>query len=287
MRTFAILLLTCLTLVMAGTGLTKPLYSVPKSMWPESFGNHRAILEISEATDIVGLDLVWRRHDPGTSKKRFLIVSAATGDTISNIYRLEVNHERCRILLGPVINPGTYYFYYMPYEVQKNYGNYGKDYLKPEDAPSLEWKNKNQVGTGSKVTSFPQVKVTGIQSRSAFDSFYPMEVIPTVPEKKAFLTRFKSDFLIFPEDRAFPIRMKDEIPLKWVEKGPSGKFSGEAFKNEYYAFQIGVFAVKKELENVKVEFSPLAGPNFKIPPSALTCFNTGGIGPYGQQALIL
>lgn len=282
MRTFAILLLTCLTLVMAGTGLTKPLYSVPKSMWPESFGNHRAILEISEATDIVGLDLVWRRHDPGTSKKRFLIVSAATGDTISNIYRLEVNHERCRILLGPVINPGTYYFYYMPYEVQKNYGNYGKDYLKPEDAPSLEWKNKNQVGTGSKVTSFPQVKVTGIQSRSAFDSFYPMEVIPTVPEKKAFLTRFKSDFLIFPEDRAFPIRMKDEIPLKWVEKGPSGKFSGEAFKNEYYAFQIGVFAVKKELENVKVEFSPLAGPNFKIPPSALTCFNTGGIGPYGQ-----
>jgi len=251
-------------------------------MWLESFGNHRAILEISEASDIIGLDLVWRRHDPKTGKKRFLIISAATGDTISNIYRLEVNNERCRIVFGPVKIPGTYYFYYMPYEVQKDYGNYGKDYLKPENAPSREWQNKNQVGTGSKLTSFPQVKVIGIQSRSAFDSFYPMEVIPIVPEKKAFLTRFKSDYLLFPEDRAFPIRMKDEIPLKWVEKGPSGEFSAEAFKNEYYAFQIGVYASKKELKDVKVEFSSLAGPNFRIPASALTCFNTGGIGPYGQ-----
>lgn len=282
MRAIYFLLFMFLTFVCLGNSPIKPVYSVPKSMWPESFGNHRAVLEISGATDIVGMDLVWRRHGPGTAKKRFLIVSAETGDTIPNIYRLEVNNERCRILFGPVIKPGTYYFYYMPYEVQKNYGNYSKDYLKPEDAPSLEWKNKNQVGTGSKVTSFPQLNVIGIQSRSAFDSFYPMEVVPTVPEKKAFLAKFKSDYLVFPEDRAFPIRMKDEIPLRWVEKGPSGNFHGEACKNEYYAFQIGVFASKKELKNVKVEFSSLAGPGFKIPVSALTCFNTGGIGPYGE-----
>lgn len=282
MRAIYFLLLIGLTSACFGNSPIKPQYSVPKSQWPESFGNHRAILEISKASDIIALDLVWRRHDPKTGKKRFLIVSGATGDSIPNIYRFEVNNERCRIAFGPVINPGTYYFYYMPYEVQKDYGNYGKDYLKPEDAPSTEWKNKNQVGTGSKLSSFPQAKVIGIQSRSAFDSFYPMEVIPLVPEKKAFLTKFKSDYLIFPEDRAFPIRMKDEIPLKWVEKGPSEKFHGEACKNEYYVFQIGVFASKKELKNVNVVFSSLEGPNFKIPASALTCFNTGGIGPYGQ-----
>jgi len=282
MRAVYFLLFMVITFACLGNSPIKPVYSVPKSMWPESFGNHRAVLQISEATDIVGLDLVWRRHGPGTAKKRFLIVSAETGDTIPNIYRLEVNNERCRILFGPVIKPGTYYFYYLPYEVQKNYGNYSKDYLKPEDAPSLEWKNKNLVSTGSKVTSFPQLNVIEIESRSPFDSFYPMEVVPIVPEKKGFLARFKSDYLVFPEDRAFPIRMKDEIPLRWVEKGPSGIFHGEACKNEYYAFQIGVFASKKELKNVRVEFSSLAGPAFKIPVSALTCFNTGGIGPYGE-----
>ena len=135
MRAIYFILLVGFTYVCFGNSPIKPQYSVPNSMWPESFGNHRAVLEISEATDIVGLDLVWRRHGPGTAKKRFLIVSAETGDTIPNIYRLEVNNERCRILFGPVIKPGTYYFYYMPYEVQKNYGNYDKDYLKPEDAP--------------------------------------------------------------------------------------------------------------------------------------------------------
>ena len=282
MRAVYFLLFMVITFACLGNSPIKPVYSVPKSRWPESFGNHRAVLQISGATDIVGLDLVWRRHGTGTAKKRFLIVSAETGDTIPNIYRLEVNNERCRILFGPVIKPGTYYFYYLPYEVQKNYGNYSKDYLKPEDAPSLEWKNKNLVSTGSKVTSFPQLNVIGIESRSPFDSFFPMEVVPIVPEKKGFLARFKSDYLVFPEDRAFPIRMKDEIPLRWVEKGPSGNFHGEACKNEYYAFQIGVFASKKELKNVKVEFSSLAGSTFKIPVSALTCFNTGGIGPYGE-----
>ncbi|MEI6901227.1 MAG: glycoside hydrolase domain-containing protein, partial [Bacteroidota bacterium] len=211
-----------------------------------------------------------------------LIISAATGDTVSNIYRYQVNNERCRIAFGPVNKAGTYYFYYLPYEVQKDYGNYGKDYLKPEKSPSVEWVKNNQLVNLPNLDNFLVSKVTRLESRSSFDSFYPMEVIPLASEKRALYSKFKNDYLIFPEDRTFPIRMKDEIPLKWVEKGPSGKFSGEAFKNEYYVFQIGVYAAKKELQNIMVEFSSFDGLNFKIPASSLTCFNTGGIGPYGQ-----
>ena len=36
------------------------------------------------------------------------------------------------------------------------------------------------------------------------------------------------------------------------------------------------------MKNVKVEFSSLENSNYIIPASALTCFNTGGIGPYGE-----
>ncbi|MCE5345203.1 MAG: DUF6067 family protein [Bacteroidales bacterium] len=273
---------TFATVTCFGKTSSSPNYSVPGSLWPEGFGNHRAVLELSKKAEAATLDILWRRHDKNPENKRFLIVEASTGDTIPNIYRYEVNNERCKLAFGPVKNAGTYYFYYLPYEVQPNWGFYGKDYLKPENTPSKEWVNKNHVDNVLKSKQFPLAKLSGFQSRSAFDSFYPMEVIPTSSEKDALLTKFNSDFLIFPEDRAYPIRMKDEIPLRWVEQGPSQKFTGEACKNEYYAFQLGIYASKKGLENVKVEFSALESSSNKIISSNLTCFNTGGVDPYGK-----
>ena len=69
-------------------------------------------------------------------------LDSSTGDTIPNIFRYKVNNEQCRIAFGPVKKPGTYYFYYLPYEVQEDWGFYGKDYLKPEKYPSGEWVNE-------------------------------------------------------------------------------------------------------------------------------------------------
>ncbi len=31
-------------------------------------------------------------------------------------------------------------------------------------------------------------------------------------------------YLVFPEDRRFPIRMTDELPLRWVKAGPGKEF---------------------------------------------------------------
>ncbi|HSO88411.1 MAG TPA: glycoside hydrolase domain-containing protein [Draconibacterium sp.] len=256
--------------------------SIPNSPWPETFGNHRAVLEITKEAKVVGLDLFWRRHDRQPENKRFVIVEAASGDTVPNIYRHEVNNERCKISFGPVKKPGTYYFYYMPYEIQKEYGFYGKDYLKSEKAPSQEWVEKNKVSDVGNFKSFPAAKVAGIEARSAFDSFYPMEIIPLASEKKSLISKFTDEYLVFPEDRTFPIRMKDEIPSRWVENGPSQKFTGEALRNEYYAFQLGVFASNKDLQNVKIEFTTLKNESNEIPAKALTCFNTGGVDPYGK-----
>jgi hypothetical protein len=282
MKTLLILLLTGLSIAGFCKSKTFAEYSVPKSPWPETFGNHRAVLEIAKPADVVSLDLLWRRHDRSPDKKRFVIVEASTGDTVPNIYRYEVTNERCKISFGPVKKPGTYYYYYMPYEIQKEYGFYGKDYLKPEKMPSQEWVAKSQSDNVQNFKRFPAAKVAGIQARSAFDSFYPMEIIPLVSEKKSLLSKFTDEYLVFPEERTFPIRMKDEIPFRWVQKGPSQKFTGEALRNEYYAFQLGVFAAEKELQNVKVEFTSLRNGNHEIPAKGLTCFNTGGIDPYGE-----
>ena len=169
----------------------------------------------------------------------------------------------------------------MPYQVQKEYGFYNKDYLPKEKSPDKNWIEENSL-TENKNTDIPKAKLLEFQSRTDFDSFYPMEVIALQSEKNSLLNQHKNDFLIFPEDRKLPIRMLDEIPQRWIEKGPSKVFSGEAQRNEYYTFQLGIFAAQKELSVLRVTFSPLKNRDSEFVISKLTCFNTGGIGPYGK-----
>lgn len=274
MKTSIVLFLTVLTLSSCKSNLN-PEYATPQSPWPESLGNHRAVLEVVEPADAVGLNIIWRRHDKNPEEKKFIIVHES-GDTIKNIHRILVDNERCQLVFGPVEKPGEYFFYYLPYMVQEDYGFYNKGYLKPENEPEKSWLDKVET------SKLPDAKLLGFQSRTEFDSFYPMEVTALKSEKDSLLNIHKNDFLVFPEDRKFPIRMLDEIPQKWIETGPSIKFKGEAQRNEYYAFQLGIFAAQKNLEDLKVEFSALKSGEVEIPVSNLTCFNTGGIGPYGK-----
>lgn len=103
-----VLSLTCLLLTVGGTGpvaAQKPQnypYGVPSEPWEESFGNHRAVLQIEKPAQIANLDFQWRRPDKDAGHRRFLIIHAATGDTIRNIRRIEVNDEHCRLQFGPV-----------------------------------------------------------------------------------------------------------------------------------------------------------------------------------------
>lgn len=283
MKFFYSLIFAAITLKVFSQTVSEPKYTVPIKPWPESFGNHRAVIEVPKASQLVVLDLYWRRHDQDPQKRLFLIIDAVTGDTIQNIYRYSVTNERCRLAFGPVKKAGTYYFYYLPYVVQTDWGFYNKEYPGPEKSLSAQWVNTSGVGDMSRYKTFPEAKVVEYQSRSAFDSFYPMEVIALAAEKKSLIAKYPSEYLVFPEDREFPVKMKDEIPQRWIEKGLSSEFSGEACRNEYYAFQLAVFSSKKEIKNVKIQFTELTSGSAVIPDSALTCFNTGGTDPYGEK----
>lgn len=256
------------------------LYEVSDVLWDETLGNHRAILKIDQPAEAVALDICWRRHDKNPQDRYFLIVEATTGDTIANISRLEIDNERCKLAFGPVKNAGQYYFYYLPYHSQKQYAFYGKGYFPPENAPDSLWQAQN--GNVSKFGALPRAKLLVFQSRTAFDSFYPMEVIALNPEKDSLIKIYPEDFLIFPEDRLLPIRMLDNIPKKWVKSGPSSNFSDEALKNEYYTFQLGIFASRKNLQGLIIEFSDLKDGKNEIPAEKMTCFNTQGTGADGN-----
>lgn len=283
MKKISSLLLIWVSVTCFCKNVSEPEYIIPKTPWPESFGNHRAVLEISEASDAVFLDLLWRRHDLNPENRRFIITEAATGDTVLNIYRLEVNNERCKLVFGPVKNPGTYYFYYLPYNPITNQYHAG-DYLTVENAPDETWvKEHNLTIDNQKENGIARASVKEIQSRTEFHSFYPMEVVAIKDEVTDFLIKNKGDYLIFPEDRTFPIRMSDALPLRWIQRKPAEDFYGTARKNEYYTFQIGVYASQKLVENVRLEFSDLKDKHGNsISAKAFTCFNTDGIDTWGK-----
>lgn len=194
------------------TALAPYTYAVAETPWNEALGNHRAVLAVDAPAEAVKLSFDWRRPDKEVENRRFLIVDAETGDTIPNIQRLEVNNEQCELLFGPVKKKGTYFFYYLPYLVQEGHGNYHRGYYPKEEAPDRQW--LAVTSSGSSVGQLPEATIVRVESRTQFDSFYPMEVTASASEKESYRQANPGHFLVFPEDRSLPIRMKADVPYK-------------------------------------------------------------------------
>ena len=270
-----ILLIVCMAFGLVMKAQQYP-YGIPQESWEESFGNHRTKIEVGKSTDVVSLDYLWRRADKAINQARFLIINAETGDTIPNIHRQEITNERCQLLFGPA-EKGSYYFYYLPYKVQHEGGFCQGGYLKKEQAPSEEW-----LATAMKTKKPVQAKVQKIEARTAFNSFYPMEVIATENECINYTKKYPNAFQLFGEDRAQPIRMRHHIPAHWLTMKQGQTFKGTAAPNEYYAFQIGVWASKKNIKGISYQASDLKSGHSVIPASSITCFNLEGVNPYGE-----
>ena len=262
------------------TALAPYTYAVAETPWNEALGNHRAVLAVDAPAEVVKLSFDWRRPDKEVENRRFLIVDAETGDTIPNIQRLEVNNEQCELLFGPVKKKGTYFFYYLPYLVQEGHGNYHRGYYPKEEAPDRQW--LAVTSSGSSVGQLPEATIVRVESRTQFDSFYPMEVAASASEKESYRQTNPGHFLVFPEDRSLPIRMKADVPYKWLQSPLQTSFTGKAQPNEYYTFQLGVWAAKDELKSVTYETSGLKSGNNLIPAEAITCFNINGVNPKGK-----
>ncbi len=86
-------------------------------------------------------------------------------------------------------------------------------------------------------------------------------------------------YLIIPEVR--------ENPMKWFDSIPENRLTAalenrqlklNACPGEYFVFQAGVWAIKNDIADVKVEFTDLTGRGGKkLESGKITCFNKGGI----------
>ncbi|MDD8026895.1 MAG: DUF6067 family protein [Acidobacteriota bacterium] len=101
---------------------------------------------------------------------------------------------------------------------------------------------------------------------------------------------------------AFPAAMKDgslfvapalrDKPIKWYDPLPQAgranasrpaPFAMSARPEEFYVYQLGVWATGSDLQDVRVEYSDLRdGAGHEIPAGKMTCFNAGGIDIRGR-----
>ncbi len=253
----------------------------------QRLGNHRVVLNVADQAAAVAVHIPWRRRDHQPEKKRVILIDAATDQPVNNVYALQVNREYGDFLFAPVTGPGRYYLYTMPYTATGTH--YPEvSYKTPEQDADPNWLAAVGVQDGELLDeirqALPQAQVHEIQSIDQFNSFYPMEVIATQDETRRLLALApQAPYLAFPEDREYPIRMTDDLPLRWIERGLVRTWEGKALRNEFYALQIGVYAARCAVDNLSVRFSDLTGPDGAlIPSSAWHCFNTGGVDWMGR-----
>lgn len=256
---------------------TDELYGV--GIWnADSLGNHRVIVSVDKPADAVLATIDWRRRDLNPEAKNLIVVDAATGERITNVCRFTIDREQGEVVFQPQTVPGEYYIYYLknvmsgsPYYPTVNYPAF-------ENTASADWVKKNKL-SGKKAPALPAAKVVQFQAINELNSFYPMEVIATSNETARLLKEHPGEkYILFTEDRKFPIRMTTDIPYKWIADDRHDFFNGQADKGEYYIFQLGVWAARSNVENLHVDFSALTNKatGEQIPASSFTCFNTEG-----------
>ena len=253
-------------------------YAVAPAPWAiDQRGNQRVVVTVTQTVDAVRADIAWRRRDSSPEGKNIVVVDAATSGVILNRSVISVTRESGSIAFQPQTVPGNYYIYFMPFTDDPNFnGYYGGNYVSLQATANAAWLLANSLPAGA--AALPAATVQRIEARLMIDDFWPMEVPVCASEKSSFLATNTGAYLVFPEDRLHPVKMRDELPWRWIANGPANGFSGTAQRDEYFAFQLGLYASTQSLQNVRLTFTDLtpAGGGGVIPATALNCVNCMG-----------
>lgn len=265
----------------------EPRWEVAPTTWlEEGLGNHRAVARVDTPTAAVVATIPWRRQERDAAGTQVRVFTAA-GQEISNVQWLAGDRETGMLAFAAPV-AGDYYFYYRPYKRPLGYFDDPGTYFPAKATADPAWLRLHGLDAegvkAKRWQALPRATVTAIQARDAFQALHPMGVIATAAETTTLLATYPTAaYLVFPEDRRFPISMIHDLPRKWIQSGPLPRFAGFAQQDEWYPFQLGVFAARRELKNLRLEFSELRNAaGAVIPASAFRCFNQGGTDYTGQ-----
>jgi len=247
----------------------------------DSLGNHRVVVRFDGKTEVAKVLVEWRRRDFEPEKKNIIVEDAQTHKRVFNVKRGLINREFGEVYFQPTSGAGNYFIYYLPYKASGR-SNYPRNTY-PE---FIETADANWLFSTKELSNIVEAKVVEIQSIDELNSFYPMEVIATSSEIQALSEKyFDKPFIVFPEDRLHPIKMVKDLPQRWMFSGPKSSFEGEACKDEYFAFQFGIYAIQ-DIRDIKVRFSDLkTATGRSISSDRLNCINTNGVNWDGKPLI--
>ncbi len=256
------------------------LTTVPYSLgdWPEQGrGNHRALVRVEAPAPAVRVHLEWRRRDPQPERKAILVFDAATGQPVRNVLAVQVTRECGDLVFQPATAPGTYEVYYLPYNPgTTNFDDPGT-YFPAAKTADPAWVAAHHLAGGDAWRRLPAAALLQIQARGEFHRMDPMEVIATAAETQQLQAAHPQPYLVFPEDRRYPVKMIDDLPQKWILSGPSDRFRGSVRPGEYYVFQLGVYAARQAVGQVVLDCGELRGEGGAvIGADAFECVNLSG-----------
>jgi len=256
--------------------MMEAMYRTAAEPWKLSgdVGNHRLLIKISKPGEYVRIEVDWRRRDLHPERCGVLAHRLKDNRTV-NVKAVSVTRRHGEFVLE-ALEPGEYALYYMPCRrLGDNWWNPTMEYA-GEMFPSCsqEW----EMGIPD---DMPQGEIIAIESRTEFDSFYPME-LPAWPEEVGVLLKplGAAPFVVFPEDREYPVRMLYELPYRWVCRGLRNDFTGTAHPDEYYVFQLAVLA-REELEEISLEYRNFSG-DIPLAAEDVTCYNRDGVDWLGR-----
>ncbi len=257
---------------------------------PDSLGNHRAVVHVDAGNDAVWVRVPWRRRDAKPEQVAVIVYDAKTQTRVANVARMEISREYGDIVFQPRTAPGDYFIYYLPYTGTFR-SNYPKiTYRPPEDRADRTWMARNGLTVENarlkRWQSLPQASVKRLESFDPFAAFTPMEYTASKSELDSLRARATwAEYFLFPEDRAFSIRMLDDIPARWAQTGAFQPLRGSARPGEYWTFQIGLWAHRMALDSVRYSATTFTrkGGGGELAPSALSAFNFGGVDWSGHR----
>ncbi|WP_147292873.1 glycoside hydrolase domain-containing protein [Dyella psychrodurans] len=260
----------------AVVSLRAEIQPVPLRWNADRFGNHRYIVQVDKPATAVRAVLPWHRRDAHPDQVATIVVDP-DGNIVDNVARVHIDQTSGELVFEAK-EAGVYAIYYQPY-IANGRSNYPTvTYQAPRDTADAAWLKSSGANNPSREAKLPHAKLLGYQAVDDFDAYTDMERSAAPQEITALLAAHPdAPWLLFPETREHPVRMFDQIPERWAQRGAGGSFADSAQRGEYLSYQVGAWAARRDIQNVQVSFSDLKGPDGAvISASAFTCFNLGG-----------
>ena len=301
-------------LLLCGTALNAlPLYSLgpnttawqPPAAHGLFFGDVRARVVVDAAATAAAsaatVHIFWRRRDPRPSNKSVVVTTADGKIVASHVALLQSECGIVTFSLDPTAS-GVYFVYYLAY--YQTGGGAGLHFHwfnctaeTPDCVMDSTLESSAALAHAAPTCDAPlataTASVSGLENRpsaawqkdhavgeTTFNGFTSMELV-ALPSERATLPPKALNIFLTPREKM--VRMFDAIPAVWARGGEVHSITLHARENEYFTWQVGLFANGVAARDVSVDFSHAKEIRgfLTINSSAFTCFNLGGVDEQG------